>query len=113
MNIARSVIYCAVSAVSMVAASARPVASESNSVSHSYIVRASSSEAATQAVLSVGSKTVRNLSLIHAVTADLTPEQVRVLSQRTTLKLFADRPVAVRGLLSSVGTAVEIGRAHV
>jgi len=71
---------------------------------HPYIVQAVNTEVARRAVQSVGSAPVRNLSLIRAVAVDLTPEQARALSRRKGIKLFADRPLGVSGLLSSVGT---------
>src|SRR4051794_27581360 len=103
MNMSHYLFCGAVSAVWCVSAAAGP--STSSGPAHAYIVQAVNTEAARSAVRSVASAPVRDLSLIRAVAVDLTPEQARALSGLKGIEVFADRPLGVSGLLTSVGTA--------
>ncbi len=69
-----------------------------------YIVQSKSSDAAATRLRSAGVQAERELSVINAVSAYLTPEQVATLRADSSVRVFDDREVSPRGgLFDSLG----------
>ncbi|MDB6091888.1 MAG: peptidase and in, kexin, sedolisin [Gammaproteobacteria bacterium] len=65
-----------------------------------YIVQAGTMNAARRSVNRVDAKVEKDLAIIHSVSAYLTPEQANQLRKTSGVRLFEDRPLATRGLVS-------------
>jgi len=71
---------------------------------HSYIVRAATTEAARVAVVAAGGAVTHELRIIDSVAARLTPTQrARLEARRDVRSVFADAPVKLASLTSTVG----------
>ncbi len=68
-----------------------------------FIVQSKSANAAAQRLRSAGVATERELDVINAVAAYLTPEQKASLDADSSVRVFEDRQLAPRGLFSSLG----------
>src|SRR5688500_17232152 len=69
-----------------------------------YIVQSKSAEAASERLRSEGVAAERELDVINAVAAYLTPDQVAALRADSTVRVFDDREVSPRGgLFDSLG----------
>src|SRR5688572_30499593 len=62
-----------------------------------YIVQAKSSEAAARRIHAEGAEAQRELDVINAVTAYLTPAQLAALRADSSVRVFDDRAVGLRG----------------
>src|SRR6187431_726990 len=62
-----------------------------------YIVQSKSADAATQRLRSSGIQAERELGVINAVSAYLTPDQLASLRADSTVRVFDDREVSPRG----------------
>ncbi|MGA9367613.1 MAG: hypothetical protein WBV35_09150, partial [Steroidobacteraceae bacterium] len=85
--------------LALVLGAAAPAA---NAAARLYIVQAPTTVAARASVLRVHGEVVRDLSIIHAVTAQLDSQQVARLRATSGVRLFEDRKVAAHGLLSGL-----------
>lgn len=72
-------------------------------VRSTYIVQGKSAEAASQRLRSAGVETERELGVINAVAAQLTPMQLAALEADSSVRVFEDRQISPRGLFSSLG----------
>lgn len=68
-----------------------------------FIVQSKSADAAAQRLRAAGVATERELDVINAVAAYLTPEQKAAFDADANVRVFEDRELAPRGLFSSLG----------
>src|ERR1700760_4221619 len=97
-----SIALGSVAAVSSAADSVSPDDRQSALTPALYIVQADSLNTADKSVVRVNAKVEQEFEIIHSVSAYLTPKQVSVLRVTPGLRVYADRNISERGLLSNV-----------
>src|SRR5882672_6139358 len=97
-----SIALGSVAAASAAADSASPDDRQSASTPALYIVQAESLNTADKSVVRVNAKVEQEFEIIHSVSTYLTPGQVARLRQTSGIRVYADRAVSERGLLSSL-----------